>query len=196
MFNIPPLSSHLLPIPFGSFLLPSYYPTSMSLFMQLFGRCPGLQHVHVCNGHSISRRQYFTVLFYILFFLHIFCPIFQNGSWALGGKISMSHLGLKTQQSSILIASPSYESLNLLSPTEKRSFSGQGWKQGYPHVHNGYNSRDYLVSLLLSVYVTWCLQYLLWCLPSVDGSQKADVGGGPNSRCFSRAPYRSVFSRT
>lgn len=46
-------------------------------------------------------------------------------SWG-AGMIQMSHLGLNTQQSSILIASTSYESLDLLSPTEKRSFSGQG----------------------------------------------------------------------
>lgn len=86
----------------------------------------GMQHIHGCNGLSVSRRQYFTALLHILFLLHIFCPTFQNGSWALGGKISMSHLGLNTQQSSILIASPGNESLDLLSPTEKRSFSGQG----------------------------------------------------------------------
>lgn len=84
--HIPPKSSHLHPIPLGSFLLPSCFPTtSMSLFTQLFCRYPALQIVHDCNGHSISRRQHFTALLHILFLLHIFCPIFQNGSWALGG---------------------------------------------------------------------------------------------------------------
>lgn len=57
----------------------------MSLFTQLFCRYPALQDVRGCNGRSISRRQYFTALLHILFLLHIFCPIFQNGSWVLGG---------------------------------------------------------------------------------------------------------------
>lgn len=93
--------------------------------------CSSFAGIQDCSMFMIAMaiaypEACFTAFLHILFLLHIFCPIFQNGSWALGGKISMSHLGLNTQQSFILIASPSNESLDLLSPTEKRSFSSQG----------------------------------------------------------------------
>lgn len=56
----------------------------------------------------------------------------------------------------------SHESLDLLSPTEKRSFSGQGWEQGYPHVHNRYNSSDYSDCTWASMWPGVCGVYHLW----------------------------------
>lgn len=55
----------------------------------------------------------------------------------------------------------SHESLDLLSPTEKRSFSGQGWEQGYPHVHNRYNSSDYSDCSWASMWPSVCGVYHL-----------------------------------
>lgn len=84
MFNIPPSSSHLLPIPLGSFLPPSYYSTtSMSSFMQLFAGIQGCSLFMIAMAIAYPEAR-FTALLHILFLLHIFCLVFQNGSWALG----------------------------------------------------------------------------------------------------------------